>query len=71
MGRTDGSLCISLQKYLVLCTTELALWTSSFSPEKTGAPPSSVFQEYHLHFHFLSLYSFYLNKKYGNSDCLG
>jgi len=47
-----------------LRTTELSMWTSSFSPEQIGTLFSSVFQEYHSHFHFLSLYSFYLNKKY-------
>jgi hypothetical protein len=64
-------LYVSLQKYLGLRTTELALWTSSFSPEQTGTLFSNVFQEYYSHFHFPSLYSFYLNLKYCNVHQLG
>ena len=62
-------LYVFLQKYSGLRTTKLAFGISSFSPKQTGTLQCSPVYSISLpHFHFPSIYSFYLNESYTQDD---
>jgi hypothetical protein len=72
MGRTDGSLCISAKIFgTPHHFVDMFFFTWTGVVEQTRNQFSSVFQEYHLHLLFPSLYLFYLSRKYRNVHQLG